>query len=485
MLATVLASLFFTAPAPLEMPRAEAYFVTQGAVSRLEDRFDAVDLWTARTAVGRWMDDDGRVFTYFRLAAKTPAHDSGETVTRKEARSRETAIDRRDEPARVAAISRLSPLAPTDEGEAIGSLPHGCRNVLYYHGTNTEAIVCAFLTDKESRSRKPVWRLVTWELADGDDFDERLDTFEKQFLGKREWEAIDEAVAENTPEVQSKAGAAARGVRGGAVGAERELLREDLRHSVAAYANWHFTDSEEFVILDDLKSGRGFVEAFTNDFPALRRRYAEVMPGLLDATNVLCVARIYNNRDDYLDAAGEDMQWSAAYWCQSRRELVACLPPDGDTVELRRTMRHEAFHQYLSYAASMIPASPWLNEGYAQYFEDEASTDFGLEVPAEKWDELAAAIPPLMILDYAEFYAGSDAERRAKYRLAWSIAYFLENGADKVRHRPFANVKRDYLAALLKTRDMRKATLAAFGSVDSMRLFANEWKKFWMQLSSS
>ena len=92
---------------------------------------------------------------------------------------------------------------------------------------------------------------------------------------------------------------------------------------------------------------------------------------------------------------------------------------------------------------------------------------------------LERALPGLMTMDYAEFYSGTDAERRTKYRLAWSIACFLENGASHVRFEPFKTLKQDYLAALLKTHDMRRATMDAFGSVERIEQFANEWKTFW------
>ena len=199
-------------------------------------------------------------------------------------------------------------------------------------------------------------------------------------------------------------------------------------------------------------------------------------------SNVLCVARIYADRDEYLDAAGEDMKWSAAYWSPARRELVAYLPPAGDA-ELLRTVRHEAFHQYLSYATAMIPVSPWLNEGYAQYFEDEENADWKLgEVARPSKEEIAALakmLPAVMRMDYAEFYAGTDAERRLKYRLAWSIAYFLEKGAPELRFRPWENLKKDYVADLMKTHDMLKATSAAFGSQEKLEKFVSDWREFW------
>ena len=261
------------------------------------------------------------------------------------------------------------------------------------------------------------------------------------------------------------------------------MLRRDARHSIAAYANWHFTSAEEFAVLDDLPS-RGFVETLTNDFPVMRAKYAAAIPSPLDGSNVLSVVRIYANRGEYLDALEadgmDDMSWSAAYWSPQRRELVAHLSPGGGE-ELMQTIRHEAFHQYLSYAASMISASPWFNEGYAQYFEDESSDEWGagLVVTDENIDRMAAAIPGVLLMDYEQFYAGSDLERRFKYRLAWSIVRFIEKGADDVRLKPFAGLKKRYMDALIETRDMRRATSAAFKDADLLKKFIAEWKKFW------
>ena len=175
-----------------------------------------------------------------------------------------------------------------------------------------------------------------------------------------------------------------------------------------------------------------------------------------------------------------NMVWSAAYWSPQRRELVAHLSVNGEQ-ELLRTIRHEAFHQYLSYAASMIPSSPWFNEGYAQYFEDDASADWGegFDVTDENVDRMAVAIPGVLMMDYEQFYGGSDFERRFKYRLAWSVVRFIEKGADEVRLKPFEGLKKRYMEALIETRDMRKATSAAFKDADLLKRFVGEWIKYW------
>ena len=73
-------------------------------------------------------------------------------------------------------------------------------------------------------------------------------------------------------------------------------------------------------------------------------------------------------------------------------------------------------------------------------------------------------------------------KRRLKYRLALSVAYFIEKGAPKIAREPFKNLKRDYMNSLLKNRDMRKATMDAFGSPENFKRFIAEWKKFWQAM---
>jgi len=445
------ASLFFTTPAPLDLPRAEAFLVRDGDVRRLEDRYNTFDLWMSRAVIGRWLDDDSRLFVLARLDCLPPALLDAPSETRKDYVAGVEKADPKEKKDLKRMVELLSPVEPAEEFKPPRQLPHGYKDVRYCHGTNTSAIVCAFRPEKS-----PTWYLASWELAEGDEFDEKLAEFEKEFLSKRVWEGVGVGV----------------GVGGGG---ERDLLRADVRHGVAAYENWHATDSADFIVVDDLET-RGFTTSITNDLPLWRKRFAEVLPTPIDGTNVLAVARIYRDRDDYLDAAGDDMAWSAAYWSPSRRELVACLPPDGDTRALRRTIHHEAFHQYLSYATAMITTSPWLNEGYAQYFEDDAKPP---EWTLEQVDKLAVSLPAIFAMDYKQFYGGTDAERHLKYRLAWSIAVFIEKGAPLVRFEPFKNLKRDYIEALLKTHDMRQATDAAFGSADKLAQFVTEWKRFW------
>ena len=449
--------MFFADPAPLDMPRAEAYLVSEDGQMRLEDRYDRLDLWTSQAVEGRWTDDDGRTFMLARLDFAPPAADRHETVTRTQYAQDRVKIDKRDIRALRRAISALSPVELPEKGTAPRRMPRGYRDVDFYHGTNDSVVVCAFLPEKS-----PCWFMATWELAESDEHSEMVKIFTDDFLSDG-WRRRFPAPPPR-PEVQG----------------ERELLRADARRSVALYGSWRCTDAEEFSVLDELPAGGSFITALTNDLARMRLRYAETLPSPLNPSNVLCVARIYADRDGYIGAAGEEMAWSAAYWNPTRRELVAYLPQSG-TDGLMRTIRHEAFHQYLSYAVSMLQASPWFNEGYAQYFEDDDGGEWGAGIDATpEWIENAAlSIPALMRMDYGEFYSGGDAERHFKYRLAWSLANFIEHGVREIRFQPFKNLKRDYIGALLKFRDMHKATEAAFGSAEKLDEFIAEWKKYW------
>ena len=88
-------------------------------------------------------------------------------------------------------------------------------------------------------------------------------------------------------------------------------------------------------------------------------------------------------------------------------------------------------------------------------------------------------IPDLLKMDYERFYDGSALERRLKYRLAWSIVRFIEKGARKVRFDPFKDLKSDYVAALLESKDRVVATGTAFKNADNLANFVTEWKKYW------
>ena len=469
----VLASLFFMKAMPLDMPRAEAYLVTEpSGKMRLEDRYDELDIWTSHAVLGRWLDDSGRLFTVARLHEVAPEKTS--SLTRSKYASETVTPDKKEFGVRDLAISKLSPF-PLPEKPHSPRMPiRGFKEVLYFHGTNTTSVVAAFLPEE-----KPYWYLAVWDMLPEDDFEAALENFEEKFLC--EW---DEIVKRDMRSERKVVAPPKKNRKKRVVLSEKELLRRDAAFSVTNYPSWNVTDAKEFTILDNLKKDSSFVSTLTNELGLMRAKYAETVPSPIDGSNVLSVARIFRTRGEYLDALEvndvEGMEWSAAYWSSKRRELVAYLPDEG-AAKLLKTIRHEAFHQYLAYASSMIPSSPWFNEGYAQYFEEGPDGPSFVD-PCDLVEMADTNLPAIFMMDYDEFYAGTDMERRLKYRLALSVAYFIEKGAPEIAREPFKNLKRDYMNSLLKNRDMRKATLDAFGSAENFKRFIAEWKKFWQAM---
>jgi hypothetical protein len=466
MLAVAL-SLFLSNPAPLDMPRAEAYLVRENGAGRIEERYRKLDLWTASAVEGRWIDGEGRVFWLAKLADRPPPAGFDEYLSRSDFEAARCRLERKDKVRRREAIELLSPIGIAAEPVSPRQLPRGCDALEYWQGTNSEAIVAAFRAEKAE-----VWHLAIWQLAAGDDAGEMAAAFEEGFLL---------ADARGVPAMSWKLPERRRaGKRPREIPGERELMRRDVAHSITNYPSWRFTDAGEFAIVDALPRRSDLPGALATELPALRRRFVETVPSAVDVSNTLFLARIYSRREDYLAACGEEMAWSAAYWSTERREIVACLGEGGES-ELVRHFRHEAFHQYMSYAAAMATSSPWFNEGYAQYFEDEAAEPARPGFfPEELGEASAAMLPELLLMDYGEFYAGSAGERALKYRLAWMVAYFIERGAGEVRNDPFAGLKRDYMHVLTATRDMHRATEEAFGGVEGVEKFVAEWKKFWV-----
>ena len=164
-------SLFFTDPAPLDMPRAEAYLVREDGVSRLEDRFNRLDLWMSQALIGRWTDEKDRTFLLSALDTCPPSVSRSDTLTRTEYESRKVPMKRvranADFPAAFKdAITILAPCAVADKPRSPRQLPRGYKEVYYWqHPTNYSDIVCTFLPEKTN-----TWFLASWHLAEGDDY---------------------------------------------------------------------------------------------------------------------------------------------------------------------------------------------------------------------------------------------------------------------------------------------------------------------------
>ncbi|MBQ4198700.1 MAG: DUF1570 domain-containing protein [Kiritimatiellae bacterium] len=467
---------------PTRLPKAEAYMVTSpDGKRRLEDRFDVFDLWLAATVRGRWRDADGNELQIARLAVRSPNVSPGTVGTRREFYDEAALrtidpkrLDLRDEAVRAAAPVEVSnPVRPRRSNRK------NLQDVVYYPSTNDNVLACAFRPRSPERKETPDWYLAVLSAAPGSDIRETQAWFDEAFLDR-----ISVPARRARPEPASA-------VLPPVEATEDELLVRDVRNNVVNYDNWHCASAEDVLVVDNLDSSvRGpFVASLTNNLPRLRREYAKCVPTPLEATNQTAIVRVFKSREEYLGYVGIDKKWTAALWSPAHRELVLYHPESG-VEKLLHTVWHEAFHQYLAYAGSMVSSSPWFNEGHAQLFENshfghEGQIVFDRDEQAASYvqsfaAELAQYIPSLLEMDYEAFYAGNQEEIAAKYRLAWSIAYFLEIGAPKLRYRPYENLRSDYVKALIRTRSMHEATGAVFDEQTRERFIA-AWLDFWKQ----
>ena len=464
--------------APLELPKAESFLITSpDGERRLEDRFDTFDLWTAQTVRGRWRDDNGNVFYLARLAERPPTDAPGTVRTRSDFLARQAdnpfypdSADHRDEA--VFAVS------PVDLGRPVRPRRSQRRNMaklFAYPSTNDHVFAVAFRPRSPERGENTDWYLALLVAAPEEAADEAFRRFDEDFL-----DHVSVLPARSRPRDTRTTESAP---------SEAALLREALRANVANYDDWHFAAADDVVVIDNLDdTSRGtFVAALTNSLPRLRRAYAACAPSALSATNQLAVVRVFATREEYLAYVGVQHKWTAALWDSLHRELVLYLPLEG-TQELLRTVWHEAFHQYLAYAAALVTAAPWFNEGHAEMFEhshigSNGTIVFDKDPKAAAYvnayaNEFADMLPEFFTLDYAEFYGGTQEEIVARYRLAWSIAYFLEVGAPKIRFQPFADLRRDYVKALVDTRSTDEAGRVTL-SGDFRKQFIAAWLAFW------
>ena len=464
---------------PLEMPRATAYLVGSGSEHRLADRFDVLDLWTAMTVRGRWLDQFGNKLWIARIPSKVPQDQIGVVRTRVDFRDTLERLGAKDRTARDEAVMSISPGEVGEPQRPRRANRQNFVELWEYPCLEPNVVVYAFLpTIEGSSSPDADWYMVSFEVGKGEDLAAALVSFDRDFLDK---------VVGMKPEKKAakKKDKKARP----AVDDENRFLREDVHRAVVNYPEWHFADSGDVVVVDNLppEQSASLSASLTNRLPRLRKAYAAAAPSPLKDPVRPAVVRLLGGRTQYLEYVGVDYQWTAAVWAPERRELVAYLP-DGGADELMKTIRHEAFHQYVSYAGCMITSSPWFNEGHAELF---ANTHFNLDgeivydadpkaaaIVRTGAEDFAEMLPGIMRMGYDEFYAGSEEEREAKYAVAWSIAYFLQKGAPEIRFQPYKDLRRDYMKALVRTRSMHEATAAVLPE-EKMKDFADDWLSFW------
>jgi hypothetical protein len=182
---------------------------------------------------------------------------------------------------------------------------------------------------------------------------------------------------------------------------------------------------------------------------------------------------IFQHRSDYMNHTGVKVQNSGGVFIPSRGSLEVFLEGQGRD-GIRRTLQHEAFHQFALYAIG--PKLPvWLNEGLAQVFEEgiyDGQTFHIGQVPPRRVRQLKYDIEHRQLFTFRDFMGMTHDQWEAnladksrgdtEYTQAWAMAHYLifaEDGPGKPR---FRSRLIDMLRLIRNNRDAKEAFIEAF-----------------------
>ena len=215
---------------------------------------------------------------------------------------------------------------------------------------------------------------------------------------------------------------------------EGPAKREAIRASITGNPGWYATDSKNYVFLSD-EPEKGFLTELSKEIEIIRAKvYEKLFPPLKPITEISTV-RVFSNQADYHGYGGP--QGSAGYWNSEKEELVLFTRFTGESKKNSReycksVMYHEAFHQYIFYAAGDLAPHSWFNEGHGDYFAGSTIGGQSVKIDTFDWrvghlkDHMGKGndlIPVKSLVRYpqSEYYTNGG----FKYAQGWALVYFL------------------------------------------------------------
>jgi hypothetical protein len=215
------------------------------------------------------------------------------------------------------------------------------------------------------------------------------------------------------------------------------LLITHVFSSPASAAELRVMDTRHYRIHTDLD--RSFAEELGRRMDAMyadySRRLADFSPN--EKNNAKFEVYLFTRRGDYLAFTKNKVPNTGGVFMPARNTLAAFLEGQGRDA-LRRTLQHEAFHQFAHSAISQdLP--PWLNEGLATVFEEGIflGRSFSLgQVPPRRVRQLKADIEAKRLIpftkmmdlsldDWSTALSGEGLRGATQYNQAWAMCHFL------------------------------------------------------------
>lgn len=467
------------------------------------DTYDPVDLWAAETLVSRRTDQNGNTLWIARFRVKLPPRGAVMSYEDWEGwKSRaDSAFDASSLHDIAEAAASVSPAAIDAGPEKVSPRNPAIETLLRFESSECPAAqLYAFLPRRTDWTDGQDWRFAGFVPAPGTDPGEAREAFENGFIARL---TLPGKAYRTPPAIPGE----------DVLPADGYARRKAIHSMFAEYPEWTVSDAKDVTVAANLPSAFGapFVDSLTNNLPRLREAYSGVLRGTIPRVRrgeendilpppprpSLAFVRVFAGRRDYLayleGSTGQRHENSAAVWMPARRELVLNLEDADRKDGLLSVTRHEAFHQFLFYAAGGAESPPWFNEGLAEAFAGSRFTDSGaIEfLDNEAYCEIAKAVAAdpgdvlseIFTAGYERFYSGTSAERTVRYAVAWSIFRFLlsPEGAPSLNGAPFRSVVPRCFSAIRDGQSAPSATLEAFGGADGLEDFIYEWRRWWRE----
>jgi len=478
-------------PDPVPLPEAHPYLLVDSDGLLREDRFDPFELWYALECCARWNDDAGNRLVLGRLTHRLPAFEEQHVSRARFALALaegEYDLDARDDEQINEWVATFVGV-PVFKPESLKLNRFALDALLRYPCAASNTLVYAFRPRRVGNAAETDWFCVTLSVPGEPDFVSLRDLFEESFIGQL---ALPSRADRDEGAEAQHLDVSRKGRR--AFDQPNHPVRIEARKSVENYDTWWVAETDGYIILSDVDSeiGKSLVRDLQDTMPALRQAYQRLVPPLTRENDVSLI-RLFQTKDDYVRYVGKENAWTRGAWMPMRRELV--LAQEANTEEMMRIIRHEAFHQYISYAYCMLPPPPWMNEGHACLFEnavvDVKKGKVSLDEDPKRCPLLlanletaVALLPDLFLFDYEGFYSGGSAELALKYATAWGLVYYLQKGAPQERNTTFKNILPDLAAAIAETRRYPLATAQALETVD-LSVFQDNFREFWLKRRAS
>jgi len=472
---------------PLPPPSIIPYVMRRKKV----DMYPASDLWIQSQHAGQWVDERGNSLTLAKITLLFPPQ------LRKKMAPREAYDEIISNPALEPAEWSPELLAQwaadfvgveSAKAEPMPRKPSTLKNlVTFSFDEYPEKLAYAFRLNRSSsgQSKAPEsWFFTLFDVARQADPDKARKAILEEFLP-----SITCAKATATDEVGPSRTFQKKTDEKFTRSPEFIASRDQIANSIKNMKDWWFVETENYIIISDLKSKyRSMVKDLQTYIECLRDAYSQLIPAPSKNT-AISVVRVFGTPEEYEEYVPVEIKWSGGVWMPDKKELVIKPIDWGGSREQRenvlRVTAHEGFHQYLFYALGQVPASPWFNEGHADFFAASRLKNNKLIISEERsrtktidpmlgdkrWD-----VQSLLYLSLPEFYSPADRDRN--YALAWAIVYYLRKEAEFEPSSPYKNILANYVEALRKTRNAAKATNIAFEGID-LENFQRDLLKFW------